>query len=243
LVPTDLGDSMIDYPVNRQIRHWTLMRCISASGYAYHPLLVAAKDSVSQTRDLPVRDGMDVRIRIAQSPHIAKKMFPEGVRDVVVPTVEVNRDLPGCQAKPAVIFCEYCSCPYFDDILQGLANHGILLITYPPRASHIFQMLDVMLFRRLKSAEQCLPYHQDLEPQVDRTICVFRASDIATTSMTIRGSWEKPGFGFIRRNDTCCRWVNENKIRRNPEFQEVSQLDWAVRLQEIRKGNGEKRCR
>jgi hypothetical protein len=225
LVATDLGDSMIDYPVNRQIRHQTLMRCISASGDAYYPLLVAAKESVSQARDLRVRDGIDVSIRIAQSPYIAKKMFLECVRDVIVSTVEANRDPPGCQAKPVIIFCDYCSCPCFNDILQELANHGIPLITYPPHASHVFQTLDVMLFGRLKSAKKCLRCHQELDPQIHYIIRVFRAYDIATTSTTIRGLWEKPSFGFMRRNNAYCLWVDENKIQRSAEFQEVSQLD------------------
>jgi hypothetical protein len=36
---------------------------------------------------------------------------------------------------------------------------------------------------------------------------------------------EKTGFGFVRRNDTYYVWINENTIRKSPEFQEVWQLD------------------
>jgi hypothetical protein len=104
-----------------------------------------------------------------------KEMFLEYVRDVIVPIVEANRDLPACQTKPVIIFCDNCSFYCFDDILQELANHGILLITYLPHTSYIFQVLDVMLFGRLKTAKKYIPRNQELDPQVDHTICIFRA--------------------------------------------------------------------
>jgi hypothetical protein len=99
------------------------------------------------------------------------------------------------------VFCDNCSCYCSDDRLQELANHGNLLITYSPHTSHIFQVLDVMLFRRRKSAKKYLPCNQELDPHVDQTIRVFRACEIAITSTTSRGSWNKAGFGFVRRND------------------------------------------
>jgi hypothetical protein len=143
------------------------------------------------------------------------------VRDVGVPTVESNRNLPGYQAKLAIIFSDNCSRHCSDDILQESASHGILWITYLPRTSYIFQLLDVMLFGRLKSAKKYLPRYQELDPHVDHIIRVFLAYEIATTSTTIRGSWERVGFWFIKRNDTYYLWVNEDKIRGSREFQEV----------------------
>jgi hypothetical protein len=73
------------------------------------------------------------------------------------------------------------------------------------------------------SAKKYLPRHQELDPQVDHIIRVFRACEIAATYMTIKVSWEKAGFVFVRRNDTYYLWVNEDKIRRSSEFQEVWQ--------------------
>jgi hypothetical protein len=118
---------------------------------------MSAKESVCQVLDMGVRGGIDLCIRIAQSPYITKEMFLEHVRDVVVRNVKANQDLPGCQAKRAITFCDNCSCQCSDDILQELANYEILLITYPPHSSRIFHVLDVMLFDRLKSASSI--YH------------------------------------------------------------------------------------
>jgi hypothetical protein len=81
-------------------------------------------------------------------------------------------------------------------------------------------VLEVVLYGDLKSVKKYLPRSQEMNPQADHTIRVFRAYEIATT----RGSWEKSGFGFVRRNDTDYLWANKNKISRRPEFQEAGNL-------------------
>jgi hypothetical protein len=73
----------------------------------------------------------------------------------------------------------------------------------------------VKLVGCLKTVKKYVPRNQELDPKVDHIVRVFRAYEIATTSATIRGRWEKAGFGFIKRNDTYDLWVNEDKIRRS----------------------------
>jgi hypothetical protein len=81
-----------------------------------------------------------------------------------------------------------------------------------------------MLFGRLKSAKQYLPRNQELRPRVDHTKRVFCACEITITNTTIRGSWEKAGFEFVRRNDTRYLWVKEDRIHNSAEFQEAWQI-------------------
>jgi hypothetical protein len=92
-----------------------------------------------------IHNETDLQIQIAHSPYVTKEAFFEYARDVIVLTVEANRDLPGCQAKPPILFCNNCFCHCFHDILQELAHRGILLLTYPSHTSYIFWLLDVML--------------------------------------------------------------------------------------------------
>jgi hypothetical protein len=180
---------------------------------------VSVKQSASQVLDVGVRDGIDLCIRIAQSPYIAKEMFLEYVRDVFVPTVEANRDLLGCQAKAAITFCDNCCCHYSDDILQELAHHGILLITYHPHTSRIFEVLDVMLFGCLKSVKQYLPRNQEL----DTCFPPRRDSDNKHDNKRIIG---KSRF-WVRQEKLHLLSVSQGgKIRRGPEFQEVWRLDY-----------------
>jgi hypothetical protein len=50
-----------------------------------------------------------------------------------------------------------------------------------------FHIEHVMPFDRLKPAKKYLPRNQELDPQVDQTISIFRAYQIAAISTTIRG--------------------------------------------------------
>jgi hypothetical protein len=133
-------------------------------------------------------------MKIAQYPYVTKELFLEYPRNVVIPSIENNWELLRCQGKPTIIFCANCSCCCSDDILQELANYAIILITYPPHTSHLFQVLDELLFGRLKSAKRYLARDDNLNPHMNHTFRVFRAHEITTTSTTVRSSWEKDRF-------------------------------------------------
>jgi hypothetical protein len=106
----------------------------------------------------------------------------------VIPSIGNNRKLSGCQGKPAIIFCDNCLCQCSDDILQELANHGIVLITYTSHTSHLFQVLDVLSFGCLKSAPEYLAHDDSLDPHMDHVFGLFRAYEVATISTTARSS-------------------------------------------------------
>jgi hypothetical protein len=175
--------------------------------------------------EIGVHDGIDLLIKIAESPYVAKELFLEYLGNVVIPSIESNRELPGCQGKRVIIVCENCSCHCSDDILQELANHELILIAYPPHALHLFQVLDVLLFGHLKSAKKYLAGDDNLDSHVDHTFRVFRAYAIATASTTVRSSWEKAGLGSVRRDGTYYLGIGEGRIWASPQFVEVWQVD------------------
>jgi hypothetical protein len=84
----------------------------------------------------------------------------------------------------------------------------------------------MLLFGCLKSAKKYLPRDDSQDPQVDHAMGIFRVHEIATTSSTVRGSWEKASFGFVKKDGTYYLWANEGKIRTNPEFVETWQIDY-----------------
>jgi hypothetical protein len=194
--------------------------------YELLPLLVSAIRSVLRLFEMGVRDGIDLRIKIAESPYVTKESFLEYLRDVVSPSIESNCELPGCQEKPAIILGDNRSCHCSDEILQELANHGIILITYPPHTSHLFQVLDVFLFGHLQSEKKYLARDDNLNPHRDHAFCVFFAYEIATTSLTVRSSWEKAGFGCVRCDGIYSFWADARRIRASPESVEVWQVDY-----------------
>jgi hypothetical protein len=226
LIRADLANQSLHYPVDRAIRHQTLLCCISASGDAYCPLLLSANAAATAIFEKGVRENIDLQVKILNSPYVTREVFLDYIRGVFIPAVESNRSMPGCQNKPAILFCDNCACHCSDDVMRELAERGILLITYPPHTSHIFQVLDTLLFGRLKAAKKHILRDLSLGRDLDHVLRTFRAYELATTSLTIRSSWEKAGFGFHKRDGTWYLYVNEGKIRASPEFAEVWALDF-----------------
>jgi hypothetical protein len=52
--------------------------------------------------------------------------------------------------KPVVLYRDNCAFHCSHEVKRGFAEHRILLITYPPHTSHVIQVLDTVLFERLK---------------------------------------------------------------------------------------------
>jgi hypothetical protein len=73
---------------------------------------------------------------------------------VLIPAVESNHRLPGCEKKLVLLFCHTCGSQGSDDLLTKLMRHGVIVTPYPPHASHIFKRLDDILFGVLKRAKK-----------------------------------------------------------------------------------------
>jgi hypothetical protein len=167
-----------------------------------------------------MRQVIDLRIEIRPSPYVTAKLFKEYTRTVFIPTVEHNRELPGCENQPAILFRDNCLCHCSNDILKELAEYRILVIKYPRHISQIFQVLAV-LFGRLKAANKYLSHEFDVSAQMDHVMRVLCAFEIAETSTTIRASWKKTEFGDIQREPTCYLLLMKGKFAQSsnlPKF-------------------------
>jgi hypothetical protein len=153
------------------------------------------------------------------------EIFERYIDAVLIPAVESNRELEGCRNKPAILFCDNCKTHCSEELLKKLARHGILVLTYPPHTSHVFQVLDVLLFGILKRAKKFERRDDRLAPEVDHILRLFRAYEKATTSTTMRMSWDRAGFDFERRDGTTYLAINEARIRESLGFREIWELD------------------
>jgi hypothetical protein len=174
------------------------------------------------------RDGIDLKIQIAKSASVTKEIFESYVDTVLIPAIESNRTLKGCNNKPAILFCDNRSAHCTEDILKKLAYHGVIVLTYPPHTSHIFQALHMLLFGVLKRVKKHQRRDDELPEQVDDVLRLFRAYEQATTSTTVRASWMRTRFQYEERADTRYLTVNEAAIRSSPGFQEIWQFDYVL---------------
>jgi hypothetical protein len=132
------------YPASRNIRHQTLVSCVTAAGDAYCPLLVSSDPAARAVFEHQIRDGIDFQIEISLSPYVNAEIFQRYVDTVLIPAVEANRQLPGCDKKLAILFCDNSSAHVSNSMLEKLVRHGVLVLTYLSHTSHIFQVLEVL---------------------------------------------------------------------------------------------------
>jgi hypothetical protein len=175
LVKAEAGDQPLHYPVDRGIRHHTLLSCISASANAYCPLLLSPTPAVLGKYEKGVRENTDLQIEIVDSPCVTRDIFIEYVRSILISAVESNRLSPGCQNKPAILFCDNGASHCHDEVKRELAEHGILLTVCPPHTSYIFQVLDTLLFERLKAEKKRPLRDPNLGRDLDHVMRIFRA--------------------------------------------------------------------
>jgi hypothetical protein len=221
LISCRVNNVTLHSPVDRGTRHQTVICCVTMAGDVYCPLLVSGYQSVRQIFETEVPDGIDLKVEIASSPYVTQAIFNKYIDEVLIPAVILDRGLPGCKDKPAILFSDNRSVHCSNELLGNLTRCGILVITYPPHTSHIFQVLDVLLFGILKKVKKYHRRDHTLRREVNHVLRLFRAYEQATASMTIKASWLKTGFDYETRDAATYLTVNETKIRQSDAFREV----------------------
>jgi hypothetical protein len=189
-----------------------LVYCVTAAGDAYCPLHVSSDPAARAVFENQIRDGINLQIEISPSPYGNAEIFERYVDTVLIPAVEANRQLPGCNKNPAILFYDNCSAHMSNSMLEKLAGHEVLILTYPPHTSHIFQDLDVLLFGLVKRSKKYQIRDDTLPIQFDHMVGIFRAYEAAMASTTIRAAWRQTGFEYETRNTTTYLSINEGQI-------------------------------
>jgi hypothetical protein len=124
-----INNVTLHYLVDRRIRNQTLICGVTAAGDACCPVLVSGGQSVRQIFETGVRDGIDMKVEIASSPYVTQAIFNQYINEMLILAVILNRGVPGCKDKPAILVCDNCSDHCSDEVLGKLAMCGILVVT------------------------------------------------------------------------------------------------------------------
>jgi hypothetical protein len=145
IIPSHASSSTLHYPIGRAIRHHNLLCCVSASGDAYSPLLIAPHPKARRIFKKGIREDIDLKLEIREVPYVDAELFNQYIKKIFIPTVAANLELLGCAKKPAILFSDNYFSHCSEEILRELTRNGILVLTYLPHTSHLFQVLDVLL--------------------------------------------------------------------------------------------------
>ena len=226
IVPSEIDVENLHYPVDRGNRHITFIVTISGGGDAYFPLAVTSNPELEQIFDLGVRRDVDLFLKISNSPYINKETFVNHIMQNFIPQVQNDRRFCGDNQLPAILFFDNCSCHIDNELLQILAQNMILVISYPSHTSHVFQVLDLLLFGVLKAYKKHIPKNDHIRPKVDHFYRSFKAYELSTCSTTIRSSFSKAGFDYFKKDGKYYLKLNRQKIENSDAFKEIWQINY-----------------
>lgn len=97
----------------------------------------------------------------------------------------------------------------------------ILVITYPSHTSHVFQVLDLLLFGVLKINKKHIQKNDSLSPKIDHLFRIFQAYEQSTCSTIIRSSFKRAGFDYVNKGGLNYLQLNRTKIENSENFKEI----------------------
>jgi hypothetical protein len=53
-----------------------------------------------------IRPDVDLKMAVQASPYLTTELFGQYTHEVFIPSVKSNREMPGCQEKPAILFLD-----------------------------------------------------------------------------------------------------------------------------------------
>lgn len=226
IIPKELKDIDLQYPVDRKNKHVTLVVTISADGDAYFPLAITSNPNLTKIFDLNIRENVDLLLQISTSSYINKDIFKNHIINNFIPQVEEDRKYTQIEDCPSILFMDNCSSHLDEELLQILAQHLIMVIAYPSHTSNIFQVLDLLLFDVLKIHKKQIRKSDKLSPEIDHLYRIFRAYEMSTCSTTVRSSFERAGFDYYKKGDLNYLKLNKQKIENSSGFRELWEIDF-----------------
>jgi hypothetical protein len=79
----------------------------SPIGDSYCLILIAPTVSARTLFDIGVRDHIDLVIELKQPAYATAQLFHHYITEVFFPALETNRQLPGCENKLCILFCDF----------------------------------------------------------------------------------------------------------------------------------------
>lgn len=235
IIPNNLPQKQLHYPINRNLSHITLLVMINADGDAEIPLMISKEKNAEKIFEKGVRKDIDLKLKIQNSAYVTTESFKEYILEYFVPKFIQEKISDEKENLPAIIFLDNCKAHLDENLLKILAENKILVITYPPHTSHVFQVLDKLLFGVLKKHKKYIPKNDDWQPLVDHIYRTFHAYELSTCSTTIRSSFIKTGFEYFTKNNKLYLKLNKSKIQNSIEFQEIWNFNYSFNDMSMRR--------
>jgi hypothetical protein len=145
------------------------------------------------------------------------------------------------QACEAGFLVDNCSLHMSDDTLAVVARARMTIITFAPYTTHIFQMLDVVLFDSLKKHATGFETLDEEQPAAAFLLKVYHDFKQTLIEVNIWEAFVARGFTYDIKQNTYGRLFDEEKLRQSLGF--VEQWKGNAPLESLLKARREAKSR
>jgi hypothetical protein len=160
-----VGAAMIQYEVSRNVKHISVIACMSAAGESLLPSVVTSQNSPAGQKHLKkqaVRFGTDSTVQFNQMPYINAGIFFDDIRSIFLPYIGSLRGLAVFAQEIAFLLMANFSAHVSDDMIRILTKARLRVTTSAPHTDQVFQVLDLTLIGVLKRRPMHeLPFNDD----------------------------------------------------------------------------------
>jgi hypothetical protein len=152
-IPRTISGQTMHHRVSSNVKPMPITMCISAPGKSLTPYTVISQNSQSLRRKLitsGVRLGVDFVSRQRSKPYVDAAFFLEYVNGIFIADLNELRDSEQFDACAAVLMMDNYLPHMSVDVIAVLTNARVTVIIFAPHTTHVFQILDVVLFCALK---------------------------------------------------------------------------------------------
>jgi hypothetical protein len=215
ICPVSMTDQTIHHGVHRNLKHMSVICCVSAAGESLAPFVVSSQviDKVIETLEIEgFRMGIDMVLEHKQKAYVTATLFQQYVTSVLIPFIERLQTNPEFTCKSAILLVDNCSIHTRPDLLATLRDHKVKVITFPPHTAQIFQTLDFSLFGVFKRKMQCeLPFAND-NLTVNSILDAFHALTQTFVPDHVRSAFKLLGLEFNITQTPCTLLFLEDKL-------------------------------
>jgi hypothetical protein len=179
------------------VKHILVIAYITAGGESLTPFIMTSQISDGIRKRLMsrgVRLGVDFVLRQRSKPYVSRKFFPEYIKTIFVPYLNEPGDSEEFEACEAVLLMANCSSHISDGIAAVLTHARVRIITFAIHTTHIFQVLDVVLFGALKKHATGLKMFDEEQPAAAFLLKVYH--DFKQTMIEVNISETFAPIGF-----------------------------------------------
>jgi hypothetical protein len=158
-------------------------------------------------------------------PYVNRKLFLDYLKTIFVPYLtEIldSEELDGCEV---VLLMDNCSPHIADDVIALLTSVRVRVITFAPHTTHIFQMLDVVLFGAMKKHAGGLETLDEEQPAAAFLLKVYHDFKQTMIEVNIWGAFAAIGFSYDITQNPYGLLFDEEKLRQSPGFVELWERD------------------